>query len=623
MISPLVKRVRIRYFRSLYDITLKDCQGVNVISGSNDVGKSNILRALNLFFNGSCDWSAPINFSSDFSIRRRQDIYNSIKGKQFVSVDIEFRRPTNYSGSLPPTFWVTRKWYKEGMQQKDDLDAREKNKQLKSASKSRRMLSQFINRIHYEYVPAVKDRYYYLHLLTRLQSTLLDSPIRPSEAMGQLTSQLASDIRAQLEDLTDEFYKATGVTTDVAPPASLSELFRAFEFSAQAGESLIPLTNKGDGIQARYVSSVLHYIASNNKDFFIWGFEEPENSLEYSHAMTLAEAIVDRYSQDAQIFLTTHSPAFLAARKREQVCAYRVYYKDGDTQVANVDAPGSDSHDVALRHELGIFRLQEEMSEEFAERLKKAERDRGQLETIISDLELAQAPVLIVEGKLDREILEIAWYKLYGERERDFSIWESDTTEGQGGGARRVRDILEAAHPSDPRVAVGLFDNDKEGADAFKRLSNIFQRGIDGEVEYKVNRNGRAGAVLLPVPPGREELAKAGLLTIEGMFDDNDLGKRDEKGRGLEFEYASVPRVRVGDILLEADVVGVAQDLLPDDLSARFWKIRGGKKEFAENVVPTFEEKSFRHFKVLFENLDRVLSRADYARRGDAAGGRG
>jgi predicted ATP-dependent endonuclease of OLD family len=46
----------------------------------------------------------------------------------------------------------------------------------------------------------------------------------------------------------------------------------------------------------------------------IWGFEEPENNLEFKYAFEVAEEI-KKYSTDIQIFITTHSPAFYALDK--------------------------------------------------------------------------------------------------------------------------------------------------------------------------------------------------------------------------------------------------------------------------------------------------------------------
>lgn len=58
----LIRKVKIRYFRSVYTATLDKCKALNVISGRNDAGKSNILKALNLFFNGNTDWNTPFDF---------------------------------------------------------------------------------------------------------------------------------------------------------------------------------------------------------------------------------------------------------------------------------------------------------------------------------------------------------------------------------------------------------------------------------------------------------------------------------------------------------------------------------------------------------------------------------
>ena len=58
---------------------------------------------------------------------------------------------------------------------------------------------------------------------------------------------------------------------------------------------------------------------------YIWGFEEPENSLEYSKVQKLADEFVRKFNRFAQIFLTTHSPAFVDLRHLPQVGFYRAY----------------------------------------------------------------------------------------------------------------------------------------------------------------------------------------------------------------------------------------------------------------------------------------------------------
>ena len=185
----LISGVRVRFFRSAYaaDSLVKNCRSLNIISGKNDVGKSNILKALNLFFNKETDWNTFFNFQKDFSTKRHQLVKESVKGKQFISIEIEFTRPPNYIGSLPPKFKVTKTWLRDdSYQESNNLEYFEKKKMLPSTLKTaKRFLSQFLHRIHFEYVPAVKDRHYYNHLLSTLQKRLLDTPVDSSQCSSR------------------------------------------------------------------------------------------------------------------------------------------------------------------------------------------------------------------------------------------------------------------------------------------------------------------------------------------------------------------------------------------------------------------------------------------------------
>ena len=104
----------------------------------------------------------------------------------------------------------------------------------------------------------------------------LDSSATP------LVEGLTSRVQGQIGQLQEDFKKATELDTFIEPPGELASLFQLFSVSTATEGGPIPLVQRGDGIQARYVPSVLQYIASRSSDFFIWGFEEPENSLEYS-----------------------------------------------------------------------------------------------------------------------------------------------------------------------------------------------------------------------------------------------------------------------------------------------------------------------------------------------------
>lgn len=61
-----IKRIHVKNFRSLVDETI-ELSDYNFFVGKNDSGKSNVLKALNLFFNDRTDFNTPYDFDSDYS----------------------------------------------------------------------------------------------------------------------------------------------------------------------------------------------------------------------------------------------------------------------------------------------------------------------------------------------------------------------------------------------------------------------------------------------------------------------------------------------------------------------------------------------------------------------------
>lgn len=86
-----IKEIRIRNFRSIIDMTLYP-KDMNIIVGLNDSGKSNILKALNLFFNNQTDENSPFDFRTDYSklAPKRKN-----KASEII-IQIKFEIPSNY-----------------------------------------------------------------------------------------------------------------------------------------------------------------------------------------------------------------------------------------------------------------------------------------------------------------------------------------------------------------------------------------------------------------------------------------------------------------------------------------------------------------------------------------------
>ena len=66
----LIDSIEIHYFRSIYKITLKKINSLNILSGINDVGKSNVLKALNLFFNNETVYLASLQTTQNDMLLR-------------------------------------------------------------------------------------------------------------------------------------------------------------------------------------------------------------------------------------------------------------------------------------------------------------------------------------------------------------------------------------------------------------------------------------------------------------------------------------------------------------------------------------------------------------------------
>lgn len=87
-----IEKMEIQYFRSIYREIVSGLRLLNVFTGKNDVGKSNILKALNLFFNNETDSGVPFYFADNFNFQRLEECQISVKGKQFIQIKVTFIR---------------------------------------------------------------------------------------------------------------------------------------------------------------------------------------------------------------------------------------------------------------------------------------------------------------------------------------------------------------------------------------------------------------------------------------------------------------------------------------------------------------------------------------------------
>ena len=175
---------------------------MNLFVGLNDAGKSNILKALNLFFNNETEPDVPFDFEHDYSkyapIRKK-------KAKE-ITITLIFSIPDRYSYH-EDVIW-TKVWRIDGLYKDSSREWT-----FTPYSKVYTLLS----RINYKYVPAIRSDSYFKLLLADLYTCiakeanveLLEKSNEYSYALDGFTQQIG--IRVQ---------KTVGIKSNLIMPSN-------------------------------------------------------------------------------------------------------------------------------------------------------------------------------------------------------------------------------------------------------------------------------------------------------------------------------------------------------------------------------------------------------------------
>lgn len=601
----IINKVTISYYRSFDKVILKEIKPINIITGSNDVGKSNLLRALNLFFNEKDEFGQDFNFQKDFSKNRLLTVQKeSVKGKQFIRMDVEFNCKNAFPSTLPNKFTVTKRWTRDSVKpvMSHSLQRQIDTGKLQTTiAKAEGSLSKFLNQIEFHYIPAIKDDQLFRNLIGDLQKVLSEQA-RKGSSLAKDMEQFNSELQTQARELRTAFHEATGVETSIGLPIEDIDLFKAFEVRTltNSGEK-IGLNQRGDGIRVRFIPEILNYISEQSNKTHIWGFEEPENSMEYRKAFELANKMANEYSKNSQIFVTTHSPAFfkfdstrkniLLARQEAGITSFRVLDKIEESAIEN------GSYDLMLADELGHVALMHELNEKLNTRISEFEKKSEDYQVLQDQLASFQQPILLTEGITDKIILKQAWERVRKGVPCPFKIEECDTVASKeitAGGAEKLSICLKAVRPQNPHLVIGLFDYDKEGIKRFKLDSNFIPNDLFEQCKFAVN--GKAVAICLQGDTiEHQKFCEFENLCIEFLFPRSAL-ERERGGKRLTLNPRPVITMVGGKQISKT---------FEDDL----WHtdIGGNKMHFAEIVVPTLPDSDFVHFDCLFKRIEAII----------------
>ncbi|MCP4563589.1 MAG: ATP-binding protein [Bosea sp.] len=456
----LIQKIEINYLRSLYSSIIDGVGDLNIIFGRNDSGKSNLLRALNLFFNNETEPGRLLEFDLDMSDRRKQEAREA-KGKQFIWIKITFNIPRNYQNSLGEQLTIKRQWNRDGGMTETVFPEIE-------GGGARARLTRLINEIDFSYIPAIKDLNVYADLIERMYGAAAETV-----ALHEAITRFVDAIEGQTTALSEQLSTLFGAPARLAPPTEMSRLFRNLDFAhGEDGHSL--LRQKGDGIKARHLPELLRFINENEtrKKFYIWGFEEPENSLDLSAAEAEAKRFATFASSgDTQVFITSHSPAFYLSNsedanirrffitKQEKGAGDQMEPRNAAALIDRVEDAESRMEQAGLLQLPFVIRM---MRDQRAVLEKKA----GEAEALRTQLAKLNQPALFVEGKHDVALFERALNRIGAQGKLTIKAL---------GGTPQTTDallsaVLEQGGINASAPTMFLFDDDKAGRAAFRKL---------------------------------------------------------------------------------------------------------------------------------------------------------
>lgn len=343
----IIEKIEIKHFRSFdggkdqEKVRIDNLRDLNIFSGANDSGKSNVLRALNLFFNNEISPGISFNKDRDFSkivaqrfdkdveerrakkteqqklqeseeseeLQESEELEEKLKdvrrSDEVISIKLFFNNERNQRG-LPKSFWIARSY-----SQKNNFGG---EYIYQTDLKGNPQVTNFLNSFKFEYVPAIKDKLFFNYLFEKLQKYLFEKESKNKENKFATSSREFNEmLKTETTELFNKFQLSSGVDAKFYIPSTLVDFFRTLSVMT---ENDISLFERGDGIQARFIPEILDEISKNSKKNIIWGFEEPENSYEAKNIRKIGNEFLTKYSQKKQIFITTHTKEFLSLKRQ-------------------------------------------------------------------------------------------------------------------------------------------------------------------------------------------------------------------------------------------------------------------------------------------------------------------
>jgi predicted ATP-dependent endonuclease of OLD family len=465
-----ISSLTIRNLRSIKELTLDLRNGLTTIVGANSSGKSNILRALELFFTGQIDrrsfvaaldmpsWiinaKAP---SARTSIRVEFDLSDRGANRLWKEVEKLFALK---GWPLPPDKTLTIiRYFSRGSASGYQCIIPTKGTRQSECKELTELAELLIRRVEYRYVPSLKDlqsdsfRQVSEELKARLLSVWAGGDRKEVAEKREAFQKIRGEIEALIQDaaqglsdsLKDHFPEVSALKLAMAS-TELEDMIGNLDIFADDGHETL-MRQKGSGIQGASIIHMLRILretaprGANHKQLFLWNIEEPETFLHPSAQRRLAK-MLRAQSANTQILATTHSPLFVVRAEPHSNVLIRRTIQQGHYCSSPVKLPKEDPL-RPVRESLG---------------------------TSLADSLSLHEVVVVVEGPSDVTIFSEAYRRLCDRKEisfdREFVAFVS------GHGSSQQATAFTILRSWSPLSKIGaIFDYDKAGRDdGAKRL---------------------------------------------------------------------------------------------------------------------------------------------------------
>lgn len=309
-----ITQIEIGNFRSIYKQGFKP-GNVNILLGENDVGKSNVLHALNLFFN-------PTK-KADFS-----DVHSDIQTK-LLSIKVIFE--INDNKEIPKNLQEHLNDKKFIIHRKHKVHQSPRYYNYKNRQISKVDLRYFF-RDRFIYIPTVRDAAQHAKTVELIRE-LIENPsdhVGKSvlEGASEATKKLDRHMSKYLDDFTALLEKNLKTNIKITFAPDIYEILQLAKIRIGHGKVTGRLQLRGQGIQSLTLINLYRAMAKKASGFKVIALEEPEAHL---HPHLLRSFVHDlfSYTHDSQIFLTTHSSLIVDSAKIDNIV--RVVAKDSMT----------------------------------------------------------------------------------------------------------------------------------------------------------------------------------------------------------------------------------------------------------------------------------------------------